>query len=89
MYRVKLASRAQRELNRLPESDRRRISAALARLAEDPRPSGTAKLKGNLYRLRVGPHRVIYAVSDREEFVVALKMARREKNTYDRLEELF
>jgi mRNA interferase RelE/StbE len=89
VHRVELASRAQRELNRVPESDRRRISAALARLAEDSRPSGTAKLKGNLYRLRIGPYRVIYAVSDREELVVALKIARREKDTYTRLEELF
>jgi len=47
------------------------------------------KLKGSLYRLRIGPYRVIYAVSDREELVVALKIARREKDTYARLEDLF
>lgn len=89
MYRVELASRAQRELRRVPDSDRRRISGALARLAEEPRPIGSVKLKGPLYRLRVGPYRVIYAVSDHEESVVALKIARREKDTYTRLEELF
>ena len=89
MHRVEVASRAQHELRRLAESDRRRISSALARLGEELRPSGSAKLKGNLYRLRVGPYRVIYAVSDREELVVALKIARREKDTYARLEDLF
>lgn len=88
MYRVELASRAQRELRRVPESDRRRISGALVRLSEEPRPIGSVKLKGPLYRLRVGRYRVIYAVSDREESVVALKIARREKDTYTRLEEL-
>ena len=88
MYRVELASRARRELRRVRESDRERIAAALARLAREPQPSGSLKLRGSLYRLRVGPYRIIYAVSDREEQVVALKIARREKDTYQRLEEL-
>ena len=88
MYRVELASRAQRELRRFPEAVRDRISAALARLASDPRPAGSVKLKGHLYRLRVGTYRVIYAVSDRDQRVIALKIARREKDTYDALEAL-
>ena len=89
MHHIELASRAQRELRRLRELDRERIGAALARLAEEPRPSGSVKLKGALYRLRVGPYRIIYAVSDREKLVVALKIARREKDTYERLHDLF
>ena len=89
MYRVELASRAQRELKRLPGSDAGRLTAALSRLAGEPRPAGSVKLKGPLYRLRVGPYRIIYAVSDQDEMVVALKIARREKDTYNSLEELF
>ena len=89
MYRVELASRARRELKRLPESDADRLTAALSRLADEPRPAGSVKLKGPLYRLRVGPYRTIYAVSDQDGKVVALKVARREKDTYERLEELF
>ncbi len=89
MYSVELASRAQRELKRVRESDRKRIAAALARLAQEPRPRGSLKLRGPLCRLRVGPYRIIYAISDRDELVVALKIARREKDTYQRLEDLF
>ena len=89
MYRVELASRARRELKRLPESDADRLTAALSRLVGEPRPVGSVKLKGPLYRLRVGPYRIIYAVFDQDEKVVALKIARREKDTYERLEELF
>ena len=74
MYRVDLAARAQRELRRTGGPFRERIAAAMAALADDPRPRGTAKLKGNLYRLRVGPYRIIYAVSDREQKVLALKI---------------
>ncbi len=89
MYRVELASRAQRELRRVRESERERIGTALARLAREPRPSGSVKLRGPLYRLRVGSYRIIYAVSDREEQVIALKIARRAKDTYERFDELF
>ncbi len=89
MSRVELASRAQRELRRVRGSDRERIGVALARLTHEPRPSGSAKLRGPLHRLRVGPYRIIYAVSDREEHVIALKIVRREKDTYERLDELF
>lgn len=88
MYRVEIASRAQRELKRIREPERERIGAALASLGHEPRPAGAVKLKGPLYRLRVGSYRIVYAVSDHDRLVVALKIARREKDTYDRLEEL-
>ncbi len=42
-----------------------------------------------MYRLRVGPYRIIYAIFDRDELVLVGKIARREKDTYTRLEELF
>jgi mRNA interferase RelE/StbE len=89
VYRIELASRAQRELERLREPDRGRIAAALARLAHDPRPPGSVNLKGHLHRVRVGPYRIIYAVSEADELVVAVKIARREKDTYDDIDTLF
>ena len=88
MYHVELASRAQRELRRLQPAAKQRIAAALAVLAENPRPPGSLKLKGVIHRLRVGPYRLIYSISDRDETVIALKIARREKDTYDRLDDL-
>lgn len=89
MYLVELASRARRELKRLSVRDRTRITTRLSDLAAEPRPRSSVKLTGPLYRLRIGPLRVIYSVSDREELVVVLKIAKREKDTYERLEELF
>ena len=89
MYRVELKSRAQREFDRLPRSDQVRLAAALSRLADEPRPSGSVKLTGPIYRLRVGPFRIIYAVFDRDQLVLVGKITRREKDTYERLEELF
>ncbi|MDO8611711.1 MAG: type II toxin-antitoxin system RelE/ParE family toxin [Dehalococcoidia bacterium] len=89
MYRVELAPRARRELRRVGEPDKSRLATALSKLAREPRPAGSLKLKGPIYRLRVGSYRIIYAVSDHDESVVALKIARREKDTYERLDELF
>ena len=89
MYRVELRPRAQREFDRLPKVDQVRLVAALTGLVDEPRPSGSAKLTGPIHRLRVGPFRIIYAVFDRDRLVLVGKVGRREKDTYDRLEELF
>jgi mRNA interferase RelE/StbE len=53
-------------------------------LASDPRPHGVVKLSGSedLYRVRVGRHRVIYAVVDDMVLVTVVKIARREEKTY-------
>ncbi len=89
MYRVELKPRARRELDRLPGADKGRILAAIAKLADHPRPRQSLKLSGATCRLRVGPFRIIYAIFDRDDLVLIGKIARREKDTYDRLEELF
>jgi len=59
-----IAPRAQRELDRVPQSVRPRIAKALDRLAAEPRPHGSAKLadQAGLYRIRVGEYRVIYEI---------------------------
>ncbi len=89
MYRVELKPRARRELDRLPEADKGRILAALARLADQPRSRQSVKLSGATYRLRVVAFRIIYAVFDRDDLGLVGKIARREKDTYTHLDELF
>ena len=66
-YRVELSRRARKYLMSLPKKDRRLVGDRLLRLSEDPRPPRTKRLGGRLrgqYRLRVGDHRILYAVSD-------------------------
>jgi len=48
-----------------------RIISRLESLAQDPRPVGCAKLEGtvDLWRVRVGDYRIIYAVDDRARTV--------------------
>ena len=89
MYQLKLTSRAQRQLDKLPAEDMGRIVAALQQPGGNPRPSGAKKLKGSIYRIRAGDWRIIYAVLDNDNLTIVGKIARRSKDTYDKMEDLF
>lgn len=70
-YQVVFKRSAEKELDARPPPTRHRISARLLALENDPRPSGIKKLQGSdSYRLRVGDHRVLYAVDDRNGVVL-------------------
>jgi mRNA interferase RelE/StbE len=85
-YRVDLAPAAQRQLRRLPPGAAAALRAPILALAVDPRPPGTSKLTGtDLWRLRVGDVRVIYAVDEGQELVIVLRAARRSESTYRRV----
>ena len=89
MYRLELTSRAQRELDKLQSEILERILIILQGLRDNPRPPGAIKLKGPVYRVRVGEWRVIYAVFDRDRLIIVGKVARRSEHTYKRVDELF
>ncbi len=89
MYQVKLTARAQRELDKLSGEDLERVVASLRQLGDNPRPSGAKKLRASIYRVRMGDWRIIYAVFDRDNLVIVGKIARRSKDTYNRIKELF
>lgn len=65
-YRVVFARSARRELEGLEVSVARRIISRVEALTTDPRPHGCIKLQGaaDLWRLRVGDYRVVYAIDD-------------------------
>ena len=89
MYQLKLTSRAQRELDKLSAEDLVRIVASLELLGGNPRPSGVRKLRDTIYRIRTGDWRIIYAVFDKDNLIIVGKIARRAKDTYDRMKDLF
>ncbi len=89
MYQLKLTSRAQHQPDKLPTEDLGRIVAAIQQLGDNPRPSGTKKLRGPIYRIRAGDWRIVYAVFDKDNLIIVGKIARRSKDTYDRMKELF
>ncbi len=51
-------------------------------LADNPRPTGSLKLAGatNLYRVRVGAYRVVYAIDDQRSLVEITIVAHRRES---------
>lgn len=77
-WQVVVHRSAKRTLRRLPKDVVSRISRAIDRLAQDPRPQGSAKLTGfDLYRIRVGDWRIIYAIEDDKLIVLVLEIGPR------------
>lgn len=85
-YTVVLTQTAEKELRRLPYKVIEKIVAVLKSLEENPRPSGCKKLKGykDLWRVRVGDYRLIYAIEDVIMLVDVREIGHR-KDIYDKL----
>ncbi len=67
MYRIEYTSAAIAHLDRITQTDRKRIVRKIDLLANDPVPSGSKALKGfaGFHRIRVGDYRVVYVVRRR------------------------
>jgi len=89
MYRLELTSQAQHQLDKLSVANLERIVAAIQRLIDNPRPSGVKKLRGPIYRIRVGDWRIVYAIFEKDNLTVIGKIARRSKDTYKKIKGLF
>ena len=86
IYSIELTPAALRQLESLPRKVQVRIAATINDLSSDPRPPGCAKLKDSedIYRIRIGDHRVLYQVKDKVLLVLVVKVGKREKYTKDR-----
>ena len=88
MYRLEVSPAADRDLGKLKGRIRRqdfeRLRDAVTGLAEEPRPQGIRKIKGEerAYRIRVGSYRVVYEVYDNDNLVLILQIVRRSETTY-------
>lgn len=78
-HKVLISPAARRDLKRIRGPERRRISAAIDGLADEPRPPGAAKLVGEvkLYRVRVGDFRIVYTVEDDRLIVLVVRIGHR------------
>jgi mRNA interferase RelE/StbE len=84
-YQVTFSPRANREFRGLPRAAQVRVAPRIEALADEPRPPGVKKLSGEpeLYRIRVGDYRVIYAIEE-AELVVLVVMVGDRKDVYRR-----
>jgi mRNA interferase RelE/StbE len=77
-YAVTILRSAQKQLAKLDAQTRSRIASAVHTLADDPRPPGCKKLTGRpAWRIRVGEHRVIYEIQDKELVVLVVTIGHR------------
>jgi mRNA interferase RelE/StbE len=85
-YTVVLTQTAEKELQSLPVRMIEKIVRVLKSFEENPRPPGCKKLKGykNLWRVRVGDYRIIYAIEDIILLVDVREVGHR-KDIYDQL----
>ncbi len=82
MYRIEVKRSAQKELLQIPQLYKTRIIEAIDALAEEPRPPGVKKLKGEeAYRIRVADYRVIYSIEDVIK-VIEVQRIRHRKEAY-------
>ena len=65
-YTIRFTNSAAREFRLLPPEIKRRVAAVIDSLHRKPRPSGVRKLRGftELYRIRIGPYRLVYEIDD-------------------------
>ncbi len=83
-YSITFARSARKELEALGPPILGKIFAKIEALAVQPRPNGCRKLRAeqNLWRIRVGDYRVIYAVYD-ERHVVDVITVRHRSAAYE------
>ncbi|MBI2836476.1 MAG: type II toxin-antitoxin system RelE/ParE family toxin [Chloroflexi bacterium] len=82
-YDVEIHRAAQKQLLFLPREAQIAIAKTIDGLRQNARPAGCRKLRGaELWRVRVGRYRVVYAIDDENKLVTVLKAAIRREDTY-------
>jgi mRNA interferase RelE/StbE len=84
--RIEISPAAARQLKKIDRRVLLQIAEKIDSLAEDARPRGCEKLGGyeDMYRVRVGDYRIIYAVEDKLVLVAVLKVGNRAE-VYERV----
>jgi mRNA interferase RelE/StbE len=80
MYTITITESALKELKRLQKIYVKKIQVAIDGLANNPRPAGYKKLKGEqdeLYRIRIGDYRVIYSIENQIKIVDVRRIGHR------------
>ena len=77
-YSIKIKRSAANELRRLSADDRRRLVAAIDRLATEPLAGSVLKGEfSGLRRLRVGQYRIIYEAVHHQLTILVVRVGRR------------
>ena len=82
-YRIEVSATAERQIRKLSRTDQVRVLRVIQALSKDPRPPGCRKLSGHddVFRVRIGRYRVLYAIEDPRLVIMVLKVGDR-KDVY-------
>jgi mRNA interferase RelE/StbE len=85
-YKVQWKKSAQKELRKLNKDAILKILEVVDRLADDPHPEGSGKLRGSqhTYRIRMGDYRILYSVKSEVLTIEIIRVGHR-KEIYRRL----
>ena len=81
-YELQITSASKKDLDKIPNGIYRRIDNKISQLIHNPRPRGVKQLKDDIYRIRVGDHRVIYIIDDINRRIIISRVKKRAENTY-------
>lgn len=77
-YEIEIERSALKALKKIPSADRSKVIDVIERLALNPRPVGSKKLKGrDGWRIRIGNYRVIYEIKDHICYILVLEIGHR------------
>ncbi len=77
-YTIFIERYAQKQIMKLDKKSIPVIKKSIAELADNPRPTGYKKLKGeDAYRIRVGKYRVIYEIDDGRILITVVSVGHR------------
>jgi mRNA interferase RelE/StbE len=77
-YELVFKKSVAKDLRTVSKQDVKRILDRIQSLATDPRPPGCQKLSAQeRYRLRQGPYRIVYEITDFKLTVLVVKVAHR------------
>ena len=78
-YELRFKASVAKDLRGIPKADVRRILGRIEAPRDDPRAPGCEKLAGNeeLYRVRQGTYRIVYAIHDERVVVEVIRVGHR------------
>jgi mRNA interferase RelE/StbE len=78
-YELRFKPSVAKDLRGIPKTDVRRILTRIEALRNDPRAAGCEKLAGGdeLYRVRQGSYRIVYAIHDEHVVVEVIRVGHR------------
>jgi mRNA interferase RelE/StbE len=82
VYRLLFHPGVEKQLARNPRPYAERLVKAIRALGSDPRPSQVKQLDKEMFRLREGDYRIVYAIFDEERIVYIGKVERRSEKTF-------